>query len=47
MFMRGHPKLSFYRYIRKFIDAQTYYARVWGAPAQTGLSKVADKVLDI
>jgi len=47
MFMRGHPQLNFYRYIRRFIDAQNYYARVWGAPVQTGLSKVADKVLDI
>jgi ribonuclease D len=45
IFIRRFPKMNFYRFIKRFIDAQTYYARVFGAPQQTGLAKVADKVL--
>jgi hypothetical protein len=44
MFARRFPKMGFYRFIKKFVDAQTYYSRVHLAPAQTGLAKVADKV---
>lgn len=45
MFVRKFPKMQFYRYIKRFIDAQTYYARVFLAPPQSGLAKVAEKVL--
>ncbi len=45
MFAKRFPKMKFYRYAKKFIDAQSYYAKVYtGVAAQTGLAKVADKV---
>ena len=44
MFARRFPKMSFYRFIKRFVDAQTYFGRVHLAQAQTGLAKVADKV---
>lgn len=44
MFARRFPKMKFYRYAKNFIDAQSYYAKVYQGAAQTGLAKVADKV---
>lgn len=47
MFVRRLPKhFTFYRYIKKFIDLQSYYSRVHLAPVQTGLAKVCDKVFE-
>ena len=37
--------MQFYRFIKRFIDAQTYFARVCVASPQTGLAKVAEKVM--
>ena len=45
MFARKFPKMQFYRFIKNFVDAQTYFARVHLAPPQTGLAKVAEKVM--
>ena len=36
--------MKFYRYIKNFIDAQTYFARVYMSGPQTGLAKVALQV---
>lgn len=44
MFARRLPKMQFFRYIKRFVDLQTYFSRVYLAPAQTGLAKVVDKV---
>ena len=40
-----HPHLKFIKYIKNFIDAQTYYSKVYLIEQQTGLSKVALNVL--
>jgi 3'-5' exonuclease len=46
MFARRLPKhFTFYRYIKRFIDLQSYYSRVHLAPAQTGLAKVCSRYL--
>lgn len=44
IFARRFPKMRFYRYIKRFVDAQTYFARVYKSQAQTGLAKVADRI---
>lgn len=44
MFARKFPKMQFYRYIKRFVDAQTYFARIYLAGPQTGLAKVIEKV---
>ena len=44
MFMKSFPKMTFYRFIKNFIDVQTFYARVYTAAPQTGLAKVTEKV---
>jgi ribonuclease D len=44
-FAKKFPRLKFYRYAARFIDAQTYYSRVCTAQAQTGLAKVAEKIM--
>ena len=36
--------MTFYRFIKNFIDAQGFYARVYTAAPQTGLAKVTEKV---
>lgn len=40
-----HPHLQFIKYIKNFIDAQTYYSKVYLIEQQTGLAKVALNVL--
>ena len=45
MFVRKFPKMKFYRFIKNFIDAQTYYARVFLTTPEIGLAKVAERVL--
>lgn len=44
MFARSFPKIKFFRYIKKFIDAQIYFSKVHAAGPQVGLAKVAEKV---
>ena len=44
MFAKKFPKLQFFRYIKRFIDIQSYFGRVYEAGPQTGLAKVAEKV---
>lgn len=44
-FARKFPQMKFYRKIKNFIDAQQYYSRVYLTGGQTGLAKVALKVL--
>jgi len=44
MFARKFPKMTFFRYIRRFVDIQSYFARVHLSGPQTGLAKVAEKV---
>ena len=47
MYSRKFPHLTFYRFIQNFVDAQPYYAQVYGNPnQQTGLAKVALAVFD-
>jgi hypothetical protein len=29
MFAKSFPKMQFYRYIKNFVDAQTYFARIY------------------
>lgn len=41
-----HPHFQFIKYITNFIDAQTYYGKVFLIEQQTGLSKVALNVLN-
>lgn len=41
-----HPHFKFIKYITNFIDAQTYYGKVYLIEQQTGLSKVAQTVLN-
>ena len=36
-----HPQFKFIRYIANFIDAQSYYGKVYLIEQQTGLTKVA------
>jgi hypothetical protein len=43
-FVRKFPNMKFYRYIKNFVDAQQYYARVYLSGGQTGLAKVCEKV---
>ena len=45
VFAKHLPKMNFYKYMRNFIDAQTYYSKVLIAGQQTGLAKVAAEVL--
>jgi ribonuclease D len=45
VFAKHLPKMNFYKYMRNFIDAQTYYSKVYVAGQQTGLAKVAKEVL--
>lgn len=45
MFVRKFPKMQFYRFIKQFIDAQSYFARVYLAGPETGLAKVTEKVI--
>jgi len=45
VFAKHLPKMNFYKYMRNFIDAQTYYSKVFVAGQQTGLAKVASEVL--
>ena len=42
-FAKKFPKMSFYRYITNFVDAQNYFAKVHEAGPQTGLAKVSEK----
>ena len=37
--------MQFYRFIKQFIDAQSYFARVYLAGPETGLAKVTEKVI--
>lgn len=43
-FARKLPNLNFIKYVKNFIDAQTYYGKVYLVEQQTGLAKVALKV---
>lgn len=45
VFAKHLPRMNFYKYMRNFIDAQTYYSKVYVAGQQTGLAKVAKEVL--
>jgi len=45
MFAQKLPHMKFIKYIHNFIDAQTYFGQVCGAEAQTGLNKVALRML--
>ena len=44
-FVRKYPQMKFYRIIQNFIDAQTYFARVYTAASQVGLTKVMKEVM--
>ena len=44
-FARKHPHFKFIRYVERFIDAQSYYGKVCLVEQQTGLAKVALKLL--
>lgn len=44
-FSRKHPQFRFIKYVEKFIDAQSYYGKVMLVEQQTGLAKVALKLL--
>lgn len=44
MFARKHPSLNFIKFIKNFIDAQTFYGKVYLVEQQTGLAKVALKI---
>ena len=46
VFAKHLPRMNFYKYMRNFIDAQTYYSKVFVAAQQTGLAKVAKEVLN-
>ena len=43
-FARKLPSLNFIKYVKNFIDAQTYYSKVYLVTQQTGLAKVAHKI---
>jgi len=45
-FASKHPHLQFIKYITNFIDAQTYYGKVYLVEQQTGLAKVAQTVFE-
>ena len=45
LFAKHLPNMKFYKYMHNFIDAQTYYSKVFVAGQQTGLAKVASEVL--
>ena len=38
--------MKFIKYVRNFIDAQTYYGKVYLVEQQTGLSKVANRIFN-
>jgi hypothetical protein len=44
-FARKHPQYRFIKYVERFIDAQSYYGKVMLVEQQTGLAKVAAKLL--
>ena len=45
-FARKLPNLKFIKYVKNFIDAQTYYGKVYLVEQQTRLAKVALKVFN-
>lgn len=45
-FARKLPNLNFIKYVKNFIDAQSYFGKIYLVETQTGLAKVAQKVYD-
>jgi ribonuclease D len=45
MFSRKHPQMGFIKYIRKFIDAQSYFGKLFLVEQPRGLAKVAMELL--
>ena len=45
-FARKLPNLNFIRYCKNFIDAQSYFGKVYLVEQQTGLAKVAMKIFE-
>lgn len=45
-FARKLPNLNFIKYVRNFVDAQSYFGKIYLIEQQTGLAKVALKVFN-
>jgi len=45
VFAKYLSRMNFYKLVKNFIDAQTFYARVCIQSQQVGLSRVAKEVL--
>lgn len=45
-FARKLPHLNFIKYVKNFIDAQTYFGKVYLVEQQTGLAKVAQRIFN-
>lgn len=45
-FARKLPHLNFIKYVKNFIDAQTYFGKIYLVEQQTGLAKVAQKIFN-
>lgn len=45
-FAKKHPHLNFIKFVQNFVDAQSFYGKVYLVEQQTGLAKVAMKIFN-